>query len=151
MARQRTVSTSRVIAAQPPAVFDVLADPSMHPVIDGSDSVQELLGGSPERLSLGASFGMRMDRGARYQVENRVVEFEEARLIAWRHFHGHRWRYELVPVEGGTRVTETFDWNRAKFRLFIELMGFPRSNLRGMEATLEHLDQLLTTGTVGGR
>jgi hypothetical protein len=144
--KERKVSTSRVIAADAQAIFDVLADPAMHPVIDGSDSVKELLDGSPERLSLRATFGMKMDRGTRYRIENTVVEFEEGRLIAWRHFHGHRWRYELEPVEGGTKVTESFDWSRARVKFFLELMGFPKSNLEGMEATLERLDALMTTG-----
>jgi hypothetical protein len=37
----------------------------------------------------------------------RVVEFEQtAQSVTG----GHRWRYELRPVDGGTEVTETFDW-----------------------------------------
>jgi uncharacterized protein YndB with AHSA1/START domain len=151
VSKQRKVSTSRVIAAEPQVIFDVLADPAMHPVIDGSGSVKELLDGAPERLSLRARFGMKMDRGARYRIENVVVEFEEGERIAWRHYHGHRWRYELEPVEGGTLVTETFDWSRAAFPLFIELMRFPSRNLVGMEATLERLDELVTTGQTRGR
>jgi uncharacterized protein YndB with AHSA1/START domain len=151
VSKQRKVSTSRVIAAEPQVIFDVLADPAMHPVIDGSGSVKELLDGAPERLSLRATFGMKMDRGTRYRIENVVVEFEEGARIAWRHFHGHRWRYEFEPVEGGTLVTETFDWSRAGFPLFIELMRFPSRNLVGMQATLERLDELVTTGQAQGR
>ncbi len=54
--------------------------------------------------------------GVPYRVRNRVVEFEENRLIAWRHFEPQHWRFELQPTKSGTRVTETFDysyWHRA--------------------------------------
>ena len=36
----RQVSVSRVIAAEPDAIFAVLADPAMHRVIDGSGTVR---------------------------------------------------------------------------------------------------------------
>ena len=148
MRRRRQVSTSRVIAAGRQTLFDIVADPSMHPVIDGSGSVRAAREGGPDRLELGARFGMDMQLGTDYRIENRVVEFEEGRRIAWRHFHGHRWRYEFEDVEGGTRVTETFDWSRAKSKLAIELARFPKRNLRGMRATLARLDELATTGEV---
>ena len=32
-----------------------------------------------------------------------VVEFEEDRRIAWRHYGHHIWRYTLEPTDGGTR------------------------------------------------
>ena len=41
-------------------------------------------------------------------------EFEENRRIAWAHVGGHRWRYELEEVDGGTRVTESFDWSTSR-------------------------------------
>lgn len=145
---RRSVSTSRVIAADPQELFDIVADPAMHTVIDGSGSVRDLQDGSPDRLAMGARFGMAMHLGASYQVTNTVVEFEEGRRIAWRHFHGHRWRYEFEPVDGGTRVTETFDWSRARSKLTLRLFRFPQRNLRGMEATLERLDELVSTGRV---
>lgn len=34
------------------------------------------------------------------------TEFDEDRLIAWRHFAGHRWRYELEPVDRATPAQE---------------------------------------------
>lgn len=147
MPRVRQVSTSRVIAADRQVIFDVLADPAMHPVIDGGGwaevtGVQE---GTPERLSEGARFGMEMKLGAPYPILNTVIEFEEGRRIAWRHFHGHQWRYELEDAaEGGTRVTETFDWSRARTRWPLELAGIPERNLRGMRRTLANLEALVT-------
>lgn len=100
------------VRTTPDVVFDILADPRQHHLIDGSGTVTGHVSG-PDRLSLGAEFAMDMKQGASYKVKNKVVEFEENRLIAWRHVSPHRWRYELEPttVEGepGTRVTETWD------------------------------------------
>lgn len=146
MSTPREVSASRVIAADRQLLFDVVADPRQHPVIDGSGSLTAARGDGPERLSLGARFGMDMKAGAPYRVTNTVVEFEEGERIAWRHFSGHRWRYEFRDVDGGTEVTETFDWSTARVKRAVELAGFPQRNLRAMEATLRRLERLATTG-----
>ena len=96
------------------------------------------------RLSLGARFGMSLHfHGVPYRVTNTVVEFEEGRLIAWRHFYRHVWRWELEPadVDGrpGTRVTETFDWGPAISPRLLEWGKYPGLNARGMEKTLAQL------------
>ena len=55
----------------------------------------------PDRLSKGATFGVDMKLfGFPYKIRNTVVEFEEDRRVAWRHFGGHRWRYVLEPIDG---------------------------------------------------
>lgn len=138
----RQVSATVAIDAPPPVVFAILADPRQHPRIDGSGSLRGSISG-PERLERGAEFGMDMKLGGvPYKIRNRVVEFEEDRLIAWRHFGGHRWRYELEPTDdGGTRVTETFDYSMYN-RLgaaAIELARFPARNRHGIEQTLVRL------------
>jgi len=143
----RQVSVSRFIASPPEPIFDVLADPSMHAVIDGSGTVKGSRG-TKQRLVLGSKFGMTMRIGLPYVIKNTVVEYEENRLIAWRHAGGHRWRYRLEPVEGGTEVTETFDWSTARVPKGIEIMGYPRKHPAGMARTLERLDEYVTTGGV---
>jgi uncharacterized protein YndB with AHSA1/START domain len=103
------LTASAVIAAPPSVVFAILADPRQHPRIDGSGTVRGSVSG-PERLELGSRFGMSMKQGAPYTITNKVVEYDEDRLIAWRHVGLHRWRYELEPTNaGGTRVTESWD------------------------------------------
>lgn len=151
MGRQRKVSTSRVIAADRQRLFDIVADPSMHPVIDGSGSVKGTTDEEPERLAMGMSFGMDMRIGAPYRITNTVVEFEEGVRLAWRHMGGHRWRYEFADTPEGTLVTETFDWATSRSPLFLQLAGYPRRNLRGMQATLARLEELATTGEVSER
>ena len=142
----KSVSVERVIAAPPEKIFDVLADPSEHPVIDGSGTVKSTRGDQPARLSLGAKFGMSMRLGIPYVIKNTVVEFEEGRLIAWRHFGRHRWRYELEPVDGGTKVCETYDWSTAILgtRLYIEMTGQAKWAEQAMAQTLERLDARVT-------
>jgi hypothetical protein len=137
------VTETRVIAADPQRLFDVVADPAMHPVIDGSGSVQATRVGNPPRLAMGAKFSMDMKLGANYKILNTVVEFDEPNVIAWRHFNGHIWRYRFEPVEGGTLVTEQWDARHVPTRLGLVLMGFPARNRRGIKATLERLDELV--------
>ena len=140
----KVVSAERVIPADAQRIFDLLADPAMHPVLDGSGSVKESRGGNPQRLSLGAQFGMDMKIGVPYRIKNTVVEFEEGRRIAWRHMGKHTWRYELTPTEGGTVVKESWDWGpMGAAGKAVELAGFPKKNQQAMEKTLERLAQYL--------
>lgn len=136
------VRVERTIAAPAQQLFDIVADPAQHPVIDGSGSVTAARSGNPERLSKGAKFGMDMKLGAKYPIENIVVEFDEPTLIGWRHFNGHVWRYRFEPVDGGTRtrVIEEWDARRVWNRPLLVLMGFPARNRKGMEKTLERLE-----------
>ncbi len=91
--------------------------------------------------------------GLPYRISNSVVEFEQGRLIAWRHFGGHRWRYELEPTaDGGTRVTETFDYSRygSLPAAGLRLAGFPERNRAGIAATLVRLEAAAEADAVAG-
>jgi len=139
------VTVRRTIAADPQLLFDIVADPAQHPVIDGSDSVRALRAGGPDRLSLGATFAMDMHQVANYRIVNTVVEFDEPHRIAWRHFNGHIWRYTFTEVEGGTEVVEQWDARRTRNRMALWLLGYPGRNRAGMQATLQRLDELVTS------
>ncbi|MGI9602580.1 MAG: SRPBCC family protein [Acidimicrobiales bacterium] len=145
MTESQMVSVSRVIDAEPAAIFDILASPEGHVAMDGSGSVQGTRKG-PDRLELGSKFGMSMKIGLPYPMTSKVVEFEENERIAWCHVGKHRWRFELEPVDDGTRVTETFDWSTAVVPKAIELMGYPDKHPESMEKTLARLDELVTSG-----
>lgn len=136
---ERVVRGIRFIAADLQAIFDLLADPSQHPAIDGSGTVKAVGDGNPERLSLGAKFGMSMKQGVPYKMTNEVVEFDEPNVIAWRHMGHHVWRYRLRPVEGGTEVTEEFDWGVARSPTLLRLTGVPKRNAKAIDATLDRL------------
>lgn len=141
MVSRYTVSGQRTIDVPAHTLFNIVADPTMHPVIDGSGTVLAPRH-APDRLSLGAEFGMQMRLGARYHIQNRVIEFVEDRRIAWRHFNGHVWRYIFQPIGGATRVTEEWDATEVWNRELLLWLGFGRRNRRGIEATLDRLAQL---------
>jgi uncharacterized protein YndB with AHSA1/START domain len=141
----KQVSTERVIEAPPEKIFDVLADPNKHAVIDGSESIRRVASG-PDRLGRGSKFGMSMRIGLPYHITNTVVEFEEGRLIGWCHFAKNVWRYELEPANGGTLVRETFDWSNGRFTPVLNVLNVAKKNLASMEKTLERLDRYVTTG-----
>lgn len=134
----KVVRGIRFVPAEPQAIFDLLADPSQHPLIDGSGSVRSA-GEAPERLALGSKFSMSMKLGVPYKITNEVVEFEEPSLIAWQHMGKHVWRYRLRPVDGGTEVTEEFDFRPALSATVLKLSGVPKRNAKAIEATLDRL------------
>lgn len=104
------LKSARIIIDAPAAkIFNIIANPSLHPKIDGSNSVKALNFG-PDRLSLGSKFGMHMKIGIKYKISNTVVEFKENELIAWRHLGRWVWRYELKALSPNqTEVIESFD------------------------------------------
>lgn len=154
----KSVSASRLIAADAQRLFDLVADPTMHPVIDGSGSVRNVKGGR-RKLALGDRFTANMRIGLPYVITNTVVEYEEGRRIAWAHFGGWRWRWEFEPQtsdtdtsdtgaddtsagdtdEAVTRVTETFDWSTSRLGPYATLFGRAEKNRAAMERSLNRL------------
>jgi len=147
------VCVERVIRAPASAIFDIIADPARHPQIDGSGTVRQPRPGVPARLSHGATFGMDMKRGVPYKMISTVTEFDDGRLIAWApkpasgrgaRLVGRVWRYELEPVDGGTRVRETWDISREALRFALRYVAASRTR-QDMAKSLERLDQLATS------
>ena len=145
------VSHSILVEADPTTIFDVLADPSQHPLFDGSESVKGRMGGPP-RLYLGATFSMRMRWGAPYVIKNTVVEYDEDRRIAWRHFARHIWRYELTPQPGArtpsTEVVETFDWGPSPIGFLYPRTGIVQRNDDAIRSSLQQLKVLVESRVV---
>lgn len=149
------LTVERFIRASPEAIFDILADPAKHALIDGSGLLQGASSQDADRLSLGQTFGMGMKMGVRYSTVNTVVEFEENRRIAWqtgpkgkweRYVAGRIWRYELEPRDGGTLVRESWDITGDRQRSLLRLGDiYSGKTRRDMELTLARLDTLVTT------
>ncbi len=155
--QDRKIIVERVIDAGAQQIFDVLADPARHTVLDGTGAVKDPAITAPHRLSLGATFTMGMRTRPpdlapfslvqvavalthRGRLTNVVKEFEEPRRIAWRNFGRHIWRYELEPLTAErTLVRETFDYSTNIAPWLLEWAGFPAANRRAMRETLSRL------------
>jgi hypothetical protein len=156
-----TISESRDIAASAAAIFAVLTDPSMHPLIDGTGMAQSA-GDNVILTKVGDVFVMNMRHWSLgdYGMENHVVEFVPSEKIVWEprvhtyetaKFPGNEnvpetryWGWTLEPLEANlTRVTETFDGSRLStgLREFLRNGEFWR---KGMVESLENLERLVT-------
>jgi uncharacterized protein YndB with AHSA1/START domain len=147
---ENVVSVERTIKAPPEKIFDLLATPSRHREIDGSGTVRDPKT-SDERLKLGSTFDMKMKLGVPYTMRNTVVEFEENRKIAWQprpkrmtRLGGRIWRYELEPVDGGTRVRESWDITHETGMKSIVRKGADHTR-KNMEKTLERIEQIVAS------
>src|SRR4051794_22900575 len=112
----RVVSASRDIGTSAERIFELIANPEQQPEWDGNDNLSEARGGERIRR-VGDVFVMGTTSGN--VRENHVVEFIEARRIAWKPAapgqapFGHLWRWELEPINSSrTRVTHTYDWTQ---------------------------------------
>ncbi|MDN5804641.1 MAG: SRPBCC family protein [Microlunatus sp.] len=142
MSSHSVLTSTRTVAASAQDIFDLLATPARHAEIDGSGSVYGVQDRTPARLSAGAKFGMRMRIGLPYKILNEVVEFDEPRRIAWRHFGGHVWRYLLEPVDDThTRVTEQFDETGSRAPVVLALFRARARNAKAINATLARLQR----------
>lgn len=110
------VRARAVIDAPAEAIFEEIADPSRQPAWDGNDNLAEAAPGQRVH-AVGEVFATTLTKGV--VRENHVVEFEEARRIAWCPAEpgteplGHLWRWELASTgDERTEVTHTYDWTR---------------------------------------
>jgi uncharacterized protein YndB with AHSA1/START domain len=145
------VSVERVIAAPASDLFAVVADAGRHPEIDGSGTVVRTKPGGAQKLRMGSQFGMSMKVGIPYSMSNTVIEFEPDKRIAWktvfpgllgRFIGGRIWRYQFENVEGGTKVTESWDISQDKQAFFLKRGGLPKGTADAMRATLQKLAQI---------
>lgn len=154
-----TVSVSCAIDAPASMLFEIIARPENHPMIDGSGMLQAAT--SHVVLSgVGDIFTMAMNNEEMgdYEMANHVVEYEPDRRIAWEPVlvaasraedvdgigqpAAHRWGFELSPIgPAATRVTETFDCSRSPAWLRKAVKGGERWR-ESMNETLENLRAL---------
>jgi len=124
-------------------LFDFIANPKNHPKIDGSKMVRGKAYG-PKRLSINSWFVMRQLRLGKipYLMPNKVVEFEEGKLIAWRNALPSRWRYEFVTQsDGTTQVTQYLDCSQTPSKLVkSELSWAPKAMAKTLVRFKEHIE-----------
>jgi uncharacterized protein YndB with AHSA1/START domain len=147
------VSVERVIPVSAERIFALISDPTRHREFDGSGTVREARR-VPERLQLGSTFGMSMKMGVPYAMKSTIIEYEQDRRLAWQTTApvsfvdwlagGRIWRYELEPVEGGTRVTESWDISREAAITRPVVRRAAEETSRNMARTLERIEAVLT-------
>jgi uncharacterized protein YndB with AHSA1/START domain len=137
----KVVSATREIAASPERVFELIADPAQQPLWDGNDNLVKAEPGQRIR-SIGDVFRMTLTNDN--IRENHVVDFVEARRIAWNPSEvgqsppGHLWRWELEPLgESRTLVTHTYDWSR-----LTDASRLPRARATTSDKLRASLDRL---------
>ena len=141
MSTDRISTFTRDIDAAAAVIFELIADPAQQPRWDGNDNLSEAAAGQRVH-AVGDVFTMTTTKGA--VRENRIVEFEEGRRIAWRPNEpgkpapGHLWRWELDPVdEHTTRVTHTYDWTE-----LTDEKRLPRAQATGSDQLRASVDRL---------
>ncbi|MCU1361100.1 MAG: hypothetical protein JWN99_2389 [Ilumatobacteraceae bacterium] len=151
---QNMVEVDRVIAAPASAIFVLLADASNHLRLDGSGNIQKSAAEGPQPLRLGTRFVMHLKHGdVDYTTESHVVAFEQDRVIAWQTYPegkagttigGRVWRYDLEPVDGGTRVRESWDITDEIQQQMMKSSDIPQKVVRSMNATLDRITEIVT-------
>ena len=143
----KAVSRSVVVDVPAEAIFARLSDPRRHHELDGSGTVGAGISG-PNDLRQGDTFTVSMKQfGLPYRIRSTVTRLTENREIEWRHPGGHTWHWELEPLaDGKTRVTETWDFATSRVAPIYRLIGLPKRNTAGIEATLRGLPAAIAKG-----
>lgn len=146
------VSVERIIPATPAAIFALISDPNRHRDFDGSGTVRAAKN-VPAKLELGSTFGMSMKLGVPYAMTNHVIEFEQDTVLAWQTVPpitlaaklvgGRIWKYELEPVAGGTKVTESWDIRQEAVLTRGVVRKAAAETRKNMAKTLERIEQSL--------
>jgi len=139
-----TAAARITINASTEKIFNLLANPASHQLFDGSGTIQGAISG-PERLFLGAEFGMAMKIKVPYRIKNTVVAFEENKKITWCHLMKWTWCYELVDLGNGqTQVTESFDASDIPFysAWWLKKTGALAHNPKWMAKSLVRLKEI---------
>lgn len=155
------VIVERVVAARRSQIFELLATPSEHRLIDGSGMLQTGRVSGPPRLRPEVTFALPMKQSVvRYRSRNEVTEFVEGERLAWRTvgivsgrqvIGGQVWRWILTDQgQGSTLVRHEYDWEQARASSVLNLVGYPARMRTAMEQTLLRLEHA-TAGDVGSQ
>lgn len=145
------MEVQRTIEAAPAEIFALLCDPKGHVAIDSSGMLMSSSG--EPATAVGDTFVVHMDREALndypmglYDVTVEFTTFEQDREVAWtiigqiRPQIGHVYGYTLEPSDGGTLVTQYYDWSNID-PVWKEADIFPIISEAALRATLGILDR----------
>lgn len=151
---KKKLTATKVIDAPAEDIFALLADPNRHTDLDGADMLRGTEGEAQAIGGIGQSFTMNMhqDDLGDYRMINLVTAYQPVGRIGWApqldstcelaeklemDVSGHTYTYDLRPVDGGTEVTQSYEWNGVKDPEFEKL--FPRVSEEQLAATLDRL------------
>ena len=165
MSNPKIIEVVQVVAAPIGRVFALLADTRHHAEIDGSGTVKGAEGGTITEVGQVFIMNMHRDDLGHYRSKNTVTEFEPETSIAWapgldRSYPckvvdmlaniregGHTYTYRLREVDGGTEVTQIYDWSGVtdpQFEAFCPFVS--REELAGSLANLARAAEARTGG-----
>jgi hypothetical protein len=142
---EERIEVSRQIAASPEKVFALVSSPAGHVAIDSSGMLQSFTGEAA--TAVGDSFVIHMDRESlndfpelgKYDVTVSITTYEQDREIAWTVLGklnlGHVYGYRLEPRDGGTLVTQYYDWSEIE-QNWRDMNIFPVISEGALRATL---------------
>ena len=152
--KSERIEIRRFIPADVARVFSVVRDPEGHVTIDSTGMLQSWTGEPASKV--GDEFVIHMDRESlndypmgKYDVTVKFTRYEHDRAIAWtiegqiKPQIGHVYGYELEPVDGGTRVRESWDISQEKVKAMVRPAR--KRTIKAMEETLARIEQLVTT------
>ncbi|MDN5861555.1 MAG: SRPBCC family protein, partial [Pseudonocardia sp.] len=160
MDTSRKIQVSKVINASPKEIFALLSDPARHPDLDGSGMVRGVEGDPQPLIAIGQSFTMNMHQDALgdYRMVNSVTAMVPEARIGWEprmdptcelasklgdmQVGGHTFTFDLRAVDGGTKVTETYDWMSVKDEKFLAML--PIVSEEDMKGSLDKLSESVT-------
>ncbi|MCO7219936.1 SRPBCC family protein [Klenkia sp. PcliD-1-E] len=152
-----TLSDSIVIAASPEEVYDLVSDVTR--TGEWSPQCRECWWEPGATGAVGDHFGGRQETPERtWETRSRVEEATRPRAFAWSvNDRKVLWRYDLEPLEEGTRLTESWEFLDAGQRFMAEKHGadgqreidIRQSAARaGIPVTLAAIKQIAEQGTV---
>ena len=144
MSDTKTIEVQQFVAAPTGRVFAFLTDPRHHVEIDGSGLVKGAESGPITEAGQVFVMSMHRDDLGHYRTVNTVTEFEPGTSFGWApnldRSHqcqlvdmvaamnmttgGHTYTYRLREVDGGTEVTQIYDWSEAKDPQFLTFCPF---------------------------
>lgn len=150
------IEVSRQINAAAGKIFDLLRSPGGHVAIDSSGMLQSFTG-EPAK-AVGDSFVIHMDRESlndfpelgKYDVTVLITTYEQDREIAWTPTGmlnlNHVYGYRLEPNDGGTHVTQYYDWSGIE-QNWRDMNIFPVISETALRATLGVLARTVESGS----
>ena len=122
-AMQRRFSDSITVAASPQALYALVSDVTR--TGEWSPICRRCEWDDPDRTGVGARFtGFNETPQRSWQTRCTVVTAEPGRAFAWEVGEGYvRWGYTLRPTEGGTELTERWEFLPAGLQMFAARYG----------------------------